>query len=74
MSGVLKVLTGILGVMAVVACLATVGIIGYSMAGGGERNNKETSSTTDQADASATVQPLEMPTTPPEATGDAEGK
>lgn len=43
MSGVLKVLTGILGVMAVVACLATVGIIGYSLSGAGGKENKETS-------------------------------
>lgn len=35
MSGLVKVLTGILGVMAVVACLATIGIIGYSMTGAG---------------------------------------
>ncbi len=39
MSGLMKVLTGILGVMAVVACLATVGIIGYSMAGGQNAKN-----------------------------------
>ena len=66
MGGVLKVLTGILGVMAVVACLATVGIIGYSMTGAGGKNNKETSNTTSSAEVSATVQPLEVPTTPPD--------
>lgn len=42
MSGVIKVLTGILGVLAVIACLATVGIIGYSLTGAG---NKETTKT-----------------------------
>lgn len=67
MGGILKVLTGILGVMAVVACLATVGIIGYSMTGAGGKNNKETSNTTSSAEASPTVQPLEMPTPLPEA-------
>ncbi len=41
MSGLLKVVTGILGVLAVVACLATVGIIGYSMRGAGENTNSE---------------------------------
>lgn len=41
MSGLLKVVTGILGVLAVVACLATVGIIGYSMRGAGENTNQE---------------------------------
>ena len=66
MGGVLKVLTGILGVMAVVACLSTVGIIGYSMTGAGGKNNKETSNTTSSAEVSATVQPLEVPTTPPD--------
>lgn len=39
MSGLMKVLTGILGVMAVVACLATIGIIGYSMTGAGSEKN-----------------------------------
>ncbi|MBD5472525.1 MAG: hypothetical protein HDR20_06405 [Lachnospiraceae bacterium] len=39
MSGLVKVLTGLLGVMAVVACLATIGIIGYSMTGAGAEKN-----------------------------------
>lgn len=39
MSGLVKVLTGILGVMAVIACLATIGIIGYSMTGAGAEKN-----------------------------------
>ncbi len=63
MSGVLKVLTGILGVMAVVACLATVGIIGYSLAGGGEKGSKETSQTVEE---SAGSQQSGVPTTAPD--------
>lgn len=61
MSGVIKVLTGILGVMAVVACLATVGIIGYSMSGAKEK--KEASQ---NVEASADLQ-QGAPTTAPDA-------
>ena len=47
MSGLVKVLTGLLGVMAVVACLATIGIIGYSMTGAGaEKNSNVTAEVT----------------------------
>lgn len=42
MNGIVKVLTAILGIMAVIACLATVGIIGYSMLGGGNENTETT--------------------------------
>ncbi len=42
MNGIMKGLTAILGVMAVIACLATVGIIGYSMLGGGNENTETT--------------------------------
>ena len=62
MSGVLKVLTGILGVMAVVACLATVGIIGYSLSGAGGKENKETSQNVGE---SADSQQPGVPTTAP---------
>ncbi len=51
MSGLVKVLTGILGVMAVVACLATIGIIGYSMTGAGAEKNVDVT-------AEATVSPI----------------
>lgn len=60
MSGLVKVLTGILGVMAVVACLATVGIIGYSMTGAGSQKNADALPTPDQTQVSA------VPTQAPE--------
>lgn len=53
MSGLVKVLTGILGVMAVVACLTTIGIIGYSMTGAGSQKNAEADAT-----AEAIVSPM----------------
>lgn len=34
MENVLKVLTAILGILAVIVCLATIGVVGYSLAGG----------------------------------------
>lgn len=34
MENVLKVLTGILGILAVIVCLATIGVVGFSLAGG----------------------------------------
>lgn len=40
MNGIVKVLTGILGIMAVVACLATIGIIGYSFTGAGDKKEQ----------------------------------
>ena len=64
MSGVMKVLTGILGVLAVIACLATVGIIGYSLTGAG---NKETTKNTDNqtTEQQVTAVPTTAPTTDP---------
>lgn len=64
MSGVIKVLTGILGVLAVIACLATVGIIGYSLTGAG---NKETTKNTDNqtTEQQVTAVPTTAPTTDP---------
>ncbi len=47
MNGLIKALTCILGVLAVVACLATIGIIGYTMTGGGSAKNKLTSNRAD---------------------------
>lgn len=34
MENILKVLTGILGILAVIVCLTTIGLVGFSMAGG----------------------------------------
>ena len=48
MSGIAKVLTGILAVMAVVACLATISIIGYAMLGIGDDGKAEVSQNTDE--------------------------
>lgn len=61
MSGLLKVLTGILGVMAVVACLATVGIIGYSMTGAGSQKNTEKTSLEPVEQVQASAVPTQMP-------------
>lgn len=61
MSGLMKVLTGILGVMAVVACLATIGIIGYSMTGAGSRKNAETASGPTVAPVQMTAVPAQTP-------------
>lgn len=63
MSGIVKVLTGILGVMAVIACLATIGIIGYSLTGAGD-NSKQTSQ---KVDESTDSQPSVVPTAAPDA-------
>lgn len=48
MSGIAKVLTGILAVMAVVACLATISIIGYAMLGVGDGKSTEASQNTNE--------------------------
>lgn len=61
MSGLLKVLTGILGVMAVVACLATVGIIGYSMTGAGSQKNTEKTSLEAEEQVRSSAVPTQMP-------------
>ncbi|MCM1127581.1 MAG: hypothetical protein NC429_14060 [Lachnospiraceae bacterium] len=61
MSGLMKVLTGILGVMAVIACLATVGIIGYSMTGAGAQKNKETASAEAENQVLVTAVPTQTP-------------
>lgn len=61
MSGLLKVLTGILGVMAVVACLATVGIIGYSMTGAGSQKNTEKTSLEPVEQVQASAVPTQIP-------------
>ncbi len=61
MNGIVKVLTGILGVMAVVACLATIGIIGYSLTGAGDK--EQTSQNTNEAED---MQPTEAPTAMPD--------
>lgn len=61
MSGLLKVLTGILGVMAVVACLATVGIIGYSMTGAGSQKNTEKTSLEVEEQVRSSAVPTQMP-------------
>lgn len=42
MSGLIKLLTGILGILAVIACLATIGIIGYSVIDQGGKKNTNT--------------------------------
>ncbi len=65
MSGLMKVLTGILGVMAVVACLATIGIIGYSMTGAGAEKNAE-------AAASPIVDQVLVTAVPEQTPGEAE--
>ncbi|WP_286080740.1 hypothetical protein [Parablautia intestinalis] len=65
MSGVAKVLTGILAVMAVVACLATISIIGYAMLGIGDGENTEVSVNTDEPDKQETAV---LQTPEPEAT------
>ena len=58
MGSVMKVLTGILGILAVIACLSTIGIIGYTVIGGGgsQKNTAggsqtESGQTTDIIDA-----------------------
>lgn len=61
MSGLMKVLTGILGVMAVVACLATVGIIGYSMTGAGAQKNTEKTSSETVEQVQASTVPTQAP-------------
>lgn len=62
MSGIVKVLTGILGVMAVVACLATIGIIGYSFIGAGDDEELTAQSTEELLQSQQ-----EVPTMVPEA-------
>ncbi|NBJ94079.1 hypothetical protein [Parablautia muri] len=73
MSGIAKVLTGILAVMAVVACLATISIIGYAMLGVGDDGNMEVSQNTDEPAEEVPVAtqaptPEATPTNVPEAT------
>lgn len=49
----MKVLTGILGVLAVIACLSTVGIVGYTIiGGGGENSTQQAVQTVDESIAS----------------------
>ncbi len=61
MSGMIKVLTGILGVLAVAACFATIGIIGYSIMDGG--NGKKPAS---ENEIQAAASPSQVPTAAPE--------
>lgn len=64
MNGIVKVLTGILGVLAVAACLATVGIIGYSIVGGGNDKDVEVA----QSNEAEEIEPSAVPTAVPEET------
>lgn len=66
MSGLVKVLTGILGVMAVVACLATVGIIGYSMVGGGDSKDAQTAASPADDNQEQLILVTPVPTQMPE--------
>lgn len=64
MSGLVKVMTCILGVLAVVACLATIGIVGYSLSGAGNRGKEQTSGTIEEnADiwGTAAAVPIQIP-------------
>ncbi len=65
MSGIVKVLTGILGVVAVVACLGTIGIIGYSMAGADKKEETEVSGEAQPAPTDILAVPTALPTQAP---------
>lgn len=66
MSGLMKVMTCILGALAVVACLATIGIVGYSMTGAGNREKAQTAEPTVEAVAWDAEEPaVIVPTTAP---------
>ncbi|MDE7249414.1 MAG: hypothetical protein K2N82_05900 [Lachnospiraceae bacterium] len=69
MSGLVKVLTGILGVMAVVACLATIGIIGYTMTGAGAEKN---ANATAEASALPIAEQAVVTAVPEQTPGEAE--
>ena len=69
MSGLVKVLTGLLGVMAVVACLATIGIIGYSMTGAGAEKN---ANATAEVTASPTAEQALVTAVPEQTPGEEE--
>lgn len=72
MGSVMKVLTGILGVLAVIACLTTIGIIGYTVIGGGGSQKTADSVKTDSAqepDIMEAPSLAPVPTILPEQTG-----
>ncbi len=76
MSGIAKVLTGILAVMAVVACLATISIIGYAMLGVGDNEAEEVVQSTgepspEQVFVTPTIEPAAEPTAEPVTEPDA---
>lgn len=69
MENLMKVLTGVLGAITVIVCLITIGVVGYSMTGAGDKDIQ-----TAESENTAEDQPEEeaVPTATPESTGESD--
>lgn len=73
MDRVLKVLTAILGILAVLVCLATIGVVGFSMAGGRiDQTFAKTEEDTEEPEEPDNMEAAPTPTTVPDSDGETE--
>lgn len=73
MGNLVKMLTGILGILAVIACLTTIGIIGYTLSGGGGDNKQTMNAVTQTKDQPSPAQE-NVPVSTPENGDETEGE